>query len=76
MLLTVLRTPALLGFVLIGVGASNIVPVLLSLAGRQTVMPASLAVAAVTSAGYAGALPSRRPGKNLTTSAALCRCAQ
>jgi hypothetical protein len=42
--------------VLIGLGASNIVPVLLSLAGRQTVMPAGLAVAAVTSAGYAGVL--------------------
>jgi hypothetical protein len=42
--------------VLIGLGASNIVPVLLSLAGRQTVMPAGLAVAAVTSTGYAGVL--------------------
>ena len=48
LLLTVRWTPALLGFVLIGLGASNIVPVLFSLAGRQTVMPAGLAVAAVT----------------------------
>ena len=56
LLLTVRWTPALLGFVLIGFGASNIVPVLLSLAGRQTVMPAGLAVAAVTSTGYAGVL--------------------
>jgi predicted MFS family arabinose efflux permease len=56
LLLTVRWTPALLGFVLIGLGASNIVPVLLSLAGRQTVMPAGLAVAAVTSTGYAGVL--------------------
>jgi MFS family permease len=56
LLLTIRSTPALLGFVLIGLGASNIVPVLFSLAGRQTVMPAGLAVAAVTSAGYAGIL--------------------
>ena len=40
LLLTDCWTPAILGFVLIGLGASNIVPVLLSLAGRQTVMPA------------------------------------
>jgi MFS family permease len=56
LLLSVRWTPALLGFVLIGLGASNIVPVLLSLAGRQTVMPAGLAVAAVASTGYAGVL--------------------
>jgi MFS family permease len=47
---------ALGGFVLVGLGASNIVPVLFSLAGRQTVMPAGLAVASVTTAGYAGIL--------------------
>jgi hypothetical protein len=47
---------ALLGFVLIGFGASNIVPVLLSLAGRQTAMPAGLAIAAITTTGYAGKL--------------------
>lgn len=47
---------ALLGFVLIGLGASNIVPVLFSRAGRQTVMPAGLAIAAVTTTGYAGVL--------------------
>ena len=34
---------ALLGFVLIGIGAANLVPVLFSLAGRQTIMPAGLA---------------------------------
>jgi hypothetical protein len=44
------------GFLLIGFGASNIVPVLFSLAGRQTVMPAVLAVAALTTTGYAGIL--------------------
>jgi predicted MFS family arabinose efflux permease len=47
---------ALAGFLLIGFGASNIVPVLFSLAGRQTVMPAVLAVAALTTTGYAGIL--------------------
>lgn len=47
---------ALAGFVLIGLGASNIVPVLFSLAGRQTMMPPALAVAAVTTTGYAGIL--------------------
>lgn len=47
---------ALAGFVLIGCGASNIVPVLFSLAGRQTVMPPALAIAAVTTTGYAGIL--------------------
>jgi predicted MFS family arabinose efflux permease len=44
------------GFILIGLGSSNIVPVLFSAAGRQTVMPASLAIAAVTTTGYAGVL--------------------
>jgi predicted MFS family arabinose efflux permease len=47
---------ALAGFVLVGLGAANIVPVLFSQAGRQRVMPASLAVAAVTTTGYAGVL--------------------
>ncbi|MGA1209536.1 MAG: hypothetical protein ACO3U4_07810 [Gemmobacter sp.] len=41
---------------LVGFGASNIVPVLFSLAGRQQVMPAGLAVAAVVTVGYAGIL--------------------
>ncbi|MBD9528548.1 MFS transporter [Paracoccus sp. PAR01] len=47
---------ALLGFVLIGLGASNIVPVLFSLAGRQRAMSPAMAVAAVTTVGYAGIL--------------------
>lgn len=46
----------LIGFLLIGAGASNIVPVLFSLAGRQKVMPQGLAIAAVTTTGYAGVL--------------------
>lgn len=47
---------ALVGFALVGLGASNIVPVLFSAAGRQTSMPPSLAVAAITTIGYAGIL--------------------
>lgn len=47
---------ALLGFVLVGLGASNIVPVLFSAAGRQQDMPASLAISAITTIGYAGIL--------------------
>ncbi|MFO1066936.1 MAG: MFS transporter [Geminicoccaceae bacterium] len=56
-LLTVPWPPlALAGFILVGLGASNIVPVLVSLTGQQTAMPAGLAVAAVTTTGYAGIL--------------------
>jgi predicted MFS family arabinose efflux permease len=47
---------ALMGFVLVGFGASNIVPVLFSAAGRQQDMPASLAISAITTIGYAGIL--------------------
>jgi predicted MFS family arabinose efflux permease len=56
-LLTIPFPPvAMAGFLLIGFGASNLVPVLFSLAGRQTAMPAALAVAALTTTGYAGIL--------------------
>lgn len=48
--------PALAGFVLIGIGAANIVPVLFRQAGAQRAMPAALAVSAVTTIGYAGYL--------------------
>jgi predicted MFS family arabinose efflux permease len=44
------------GFLLVGLGAANVVPVLFSAAGRQTSMPPTLAVAAVTSTAYAGVL--------------------
>ena len=47
---------ALSGFLLIGLGASNIVPVLFRGAGAQRAMPAGLAVAAIATAGYAGNL--------------------
>jgi predicted MFS family arabinose efflux permease len=47
---------ALAGFLLIGLGASNIVPVLFRKAGSQTVMPPALAISAMTTTGYAGVL--------------------
>jgi predicted MFS family arabinose efflux permease len=47
---------ALAGFALVGLGASNIVPVLYSALGRQRAMPANLAVGAVTTLGYSGIL--------------------
>lgn len=56
-LLTVGRIEwALTGFVLIGLGASNVVPVLFRQAGAQRAMPTALAVSAVTTVGYAGYL--------------------
>jgi len=50
------RLLALSGFVLIGLGAANVVPTLFRRAGTQQEMPASLALAAATGAGYAGVL--------------------
>ena len=47
---------SVLGFALVGVGASNAVPVLFSAAGRQASMPSNLAIASVTTMGYAGVL--------------------
>ncbi|MDE2452767.1 MAG: hypothetical protein KGL43_04175 [Burkholderiales bacterium] len=47
---------AMAGFLLIGLGASNLVPVLYRRAGTQRIMPAVLAVAAITSTGSAGIL--------------------
>lgn len=47
---------AMSGFLLIGLGAANIVPVLFRQGGSQTVMPSGLAVAAITTTGYAGVL--------------------
>lgn len=58
-LLTVLapnQPLAFAGFLLVGLGASNIVPVLFTAAGRQTRMPPSHAVAAITTIGYSGML--------------------
>jgi MFS family permease len=47
---------AVAGYALVGVGCSNIVPVLFTGAGRQTAMPESTAVPAITTLGYAGIL--------------------
>jgi MFS family permease len=47
---------ALIGCALVGAGCASIVPIMYSAAGRQTVMPAHLAVAAVTTMGCAGVL--------------------
>jgi predicted MFS family arabinose efflux permease len=47
---------ALAGFVIIGVGASNIVPVLFSGAGRVPDVPPGIALATVTTIAYAGLL--------------------
>jgi MFS family permease len=47
---------ALVSFVFVGLGAANIVPILFRLAGTQHRMPKGLAVAALTTAGYAGLL--------------------
>lgn len=44
------------GFLLIGLGASNVVPVLFRKAGTQAAMPPALAVGVITTAGYAGIL--------------------
>jgi len=47
---------ALLGYALAGVGCANIVPVLFTGVGRQTVMAENVAVPAITTLGYAGIL--------------------
>ncbi|MBD8216583.1 MFS transporter [Erwinia persicina] len=47
---------ALCGFVLVGIGAANIAPVLITLAGQEKVMPVHRAVALVATLGYLGIL--------------------
>ncbi|MGC0948921.1 MFS transporter [Pantoea agglomerans] len=47
---------ALLGYTLVGAGCANIVPVMFSAAGHQTVMPQAVAVPAITTLGYLGVL--------------------
>jgi MFS family permease len=47
---------ALVGFLLIGVGISNVAPILFTAAGRQQDMPAAMAISAITTLGYAGIL--------------------
>ncbi|MGQ9450340.1 MFS transporter [Leclercia sp. TB492] len=47
---------SLLGYVLVGAGCANIVPVMFSAVGRQTRMPQAVAVPAITTLGYLGVL--------------------
>ena len=56
LLLAPVNLLALAGFLLIGFGASNIVPVFFRLAGTQQAMPSALAIGAITTTGYAGIL--------------------
>lgn len=50
------QATTMLGFLLIGIGAANIVPVLFSAAGKADPKSPELALAAVTTLGYAGQL--------------------
>lgn len=47
---------ALAGYALVGLGGANIAPIMYSLVGKQTAMPESQAVPALTTIGYAGIL--------------------
>lgn len=47
---------SLFGYLLLGIGSANIVPVMFSLAGEQSQMPVSLAMAAVTTMANLGGL--------------------
>jgi MFS family permease len=47
---------SLVGYALVGAGCANSVPVLFSAVGRQRAMPEHLAVAAISTIGYAGIL--------------------
>ncbi len=46
----------LLGFILIGFGGANAVPIIFTATGKQQVMPINLAISAMTTIGYAGIL--------------------
>lgn len=46
----------ILGYALVGIGASNVVPVMFSAAGRQKTMPTHLAIPTMTTIGYTGHL--------------------
>ncbi len=47
---------SILGFILLGIGASNIVPVFFSMGSRLKDVPASIAIPAISTMGYAGQL--------------------
>ena len=46
----------LVGYTLVGTGCSNIVPIMFSRAGRQTVMPSAVALSCVSTLAYTGIL--------------------
>lgn len=48
--------PATMGFMLVGVGVSSVVPLVYGAAGRSTVMSPGMALAAVSTVGFAGFL--------------------
>jgi MFS family permease len=48
--------PATVGFMLVGVGVSSVVPLVYGAAGRSSVMSAGMALAAVSTVGFAGFL--------------------
>lgn len=56
MVLVPINVFSFLGIILIGLGASNAVPILFTAAGNQKDMPAHLAIAAVAMVGYGGML--------------------
>lgn len=47
---------ALFGYMLIGLGCANVVPIMFSATSKQSVMPQAMAVTAVSTLGYAGVL--------------------
>jgi predicted MFS family arabinose efflux permease len=55
-ILTPFVVTALIGFILLGIGAANIVPVFFSEAGRIKNISPSIAIPAITTIGYAGQL--------------------
>ena len=46
----------LIGYTLVGAGCSNIVPIMFSRAGRQTMMPSAVALSCVSTLAYTGIL--------------------
>ncbi|MFK5143421.1 MFS transporter, partial [Klebsiella pneumoniae] len=48
--------PATIGFLLVGIGVSSVVPLVYSQAGKSTTMNAGMALAAVSSIGFLGFL--------------------
>lgn len=47
---------AFAGFIVVGLGVSNLIPILFSIASHQKIMPVNLAISSVTTLGYLGLL--------------------